>query len=94
MNAIIGMAELTMSDTKEEETKNNLRNIMDSGNYLLSIINDILDMSRIESGNFMLECEWVSPMDILRPCIEMISPLLEKKNITFDHPSLEMNTFW
>ena len=94
MNAIIGMAELTMSDTKKEETKNNLRNIMDSGNYLLSIINDILDMSRIESGNFMLECEWVSPMDILRPCIEMISPLLEKKNITFDHPSLEMNTFW
>ena len=94
MNAIIGMTELSIDDTKELGTKANLQNIMDSSNYLLSIINDILDMSRIENSKFALKYEWVSPEDVIRPCIEMAIPLMEKKHIHFTYPDIEQVRFF
>ena len=94
MNAIIGMTELSIDDTKEPGTKANLQNIMDSSNYLLSIINDILDMSRIENSKFALKYEWVSPEDVIRPCIEMAIPLMEKKHIHFTYPDIEQVRFF
>ena len=46
-------------------------------------------MSRIESGKFSLSCRWVSPIDVMQPCMDMIKPAMEEKNITFITPSLE-----
>lgn len=51
MNAIVGLIDLTvMTETLTEKTKENLGKIKASSRYLLSLINDILDMSRIENG--------------------------------------------
>lgn len=91
MNAIIGMTELTMESTHEADTKHNLQSIRDSSSYLLSIINDILDMSRIESGKFSLTNEWVMSNDILSSCIRMILPSMNEKHITFDYPDYGRN---
>ncbi len=88
MNAIIGMTQLAV-DAVEEDTAaatGYLGEIHDSSQYLLSIINDILDMSRIESGKFTLNCKWVTLAEILTPCLEIIRPAIDKKGITLEMP--------
>lgn len=87
MNAIIGMTQIATDEVYDPEiTVENLNSIKKSSKYLLSIINDILDMSRIESGKFNLNCEWVSMDEILSPCVDMIKPFTEEKHITFEYP--------
>lgn len=86
MNAIIGLTHLTLADVAlSPEATKNLEGIRDSGDYLLRLINDILDMSRIESGKFVMACEWYPAYEILNQCIEMISPAMEAKHITFEY---------
>ncbi len=56
MNAIVGLADLTERGSElSEKSRNNLNKIKSSSHYLLSLINDILDMSRIESGKMELD---------------------------------------
>ena len=66
MNAIVGFAALAIThiDEKEQVTEY-LKKIMTSGNHLLSLINDVLDMSRIESGKMHLDEKPCSLPDIL-----------------------------
>ncbi len=55
LNAIIGLSEITLSGSGlNEETQSNLEKIYNSGSTLLSIVNDILDISKIQSGNFVI----------------------------------------
>lgn len=86
MNAIIGMTQLALDETKEPETREDLQHIKDSSEYLLHILNDILDMSRIESGRFTLNCTWAPPMEALIPCVSMVAPEMESKHIHFEYP--------
>ena len=81
LNAIIGMAELLEYDSKRADVKECLRTIHASGDTLLLLINDILDLSKIEAGHIELEN---APMD-LRECIEaslsIISSMTENKGL-------------
>lgn len=66
MNAIVGFTNLALTHTDQpEQIKEYLKKIQTSGNHLLSLINDILDMSRIESGKIHLEEKPCSLPDIL-----------------------------
>ncbi|WP_295741228.1 PAS domain-containing hybrid sensor histidine kinase/response regulator [uncultured Oscillibacter sp.] len=66
MNAIIGFTALaTTHIDQKEQVAGYLKKIMTSGNHLLSLINDVLDMSRIESGKIFLEEKPCSLPDIL-----------------------------
>ncbi|MGN1338791.1 MAG: response regulator [Oscillospiraceae bacterium] len=66
MNAIIGFATLLGANTGDEEkVKDYVAKILSSSNHLLSLINDVLDMSRIESGKIHLEETEVNLSDIL-----------------------------
>ena len=66
MNAIIGFTALaTTHIDQKEQVAGYLKKIMTSGNHLLSLINDVLDMSRIESGKIYLEEKPCSLPDIL-----------------------------
>ena len=56
MNAIVGFTALAIAHLdRKEQVEEYLKKIMTSGNHLLSLINDVLDMSRIESGKMHLE---------------------------------------
>ncbi|MGI6499918.1 MAG: response regulator [Anaerostipes sp.] len=89
MNAITGMTRLAMEENNPYEIKNYLNKIDSSSQYLLNIINDILDMSRIENGKFELRPEWMIGSDIIKECIDMLAPEMEKKNITFLYPDID-----
>lgn len=60
MNDIIGMNEMILCESHEDNTLVYSENIRAAGNTLLGIINDILDFSKIEAGKMEVEPDWVS----------------------------------
>ena len=74
MNAIIGFTTLAVSNIDDKKrVRDYLGKILSSSNHLLSLINDILDMSRIESGKIHLEETEVSLSDVLHDLKTIIS---------------------
>ena len=88
MNAIIGMCEIAKDDVdKREVIAKEIDQINESGKYLLGLINDILDVSRIENDKFELYTEWCSMYNVVKPIVSMMSPLMKEKNIEFIYPN-------
>lgn len=82
MNAIVGFTTLAMSHLdRPEQVENYLEKIMISGKHLLSLINDVLDMSRIENGKMHLEENPCTLPDILHGVCNMIHPDIQKKQM-------------
>ena len=82
MNAIIGFTTLAVSNIDDQKrVRNYLGKILSSGNHLLSLINDILDMSRIESGKIHLEETEVSLSDVLHDLKTIISGQIHAKQL-------------
>ena len=82
MNAIIGFTTLAVSNIDDQErVRDYLGKILSSSNHLLSLINDILDMSRIESGKIHLEETEVSLSDVLHDLKTIISGQIHAKQL-------------
>lgn len=89
MNAIIGLSQLAEDEIDDPQAiSKSLKSIRQSSEYLLSILNDILSMSRIESGKEELNLEWVGIDKVFSPCIEMISGPMREKGIEFEYPDI------
>lgn len=85
MNAIIGMTEIALKNKKDEmRVEDCLNKIRLSGNHLLSLINDVLDMSKIESGKMTLNDAPVSIREIMDDIVNIIQPQVKAKNQFFD----------
>ncbi|MGN0484447.1 MAG: ATP-binding protein [Lachnospiraceae bacterium] len=87
MNAITGMSNLGAEEKELSVCKEYFGKISSSAEYLLSLINDILDISRIESGKMELNPEWVRGGDVIQSTIDQIQPLAEKKGVIFCYPN-------
>ncbi|MGN1027706.1 MAG: response regulator [Faecousia sp.] len=82
MNAIIGFATLAIANvTNTEKVRDYLSKILSSGNHLLSLINDVLDMSRIESGKIQLEEQPANLSDIFHDIKTIISGQIHAKQL-------------
>lgn len=86
LNAVIGYSELLMEEAEEKGEKNqasDLNKIRTAGKHLLTLINDVLDICKIEAGKMelLLEVFDVSPM--LDETTSMITPLVKKNNNSF-----------
>ncbi len=82
MNAIIGFTTLAVSNIDDKNrVRDYLGKILSSSNHLLSLINDILDMSRIESGKLHLEETEVSLSDVLHDLKTIISGQVHAKQL-------------
>lgn len=84
MNAIIGYTTLvqTCLDNREK-TEEYLSKILSSGNHMLSLVNDILDMSRIESGKLNIEEKDCSISDIFKDMRNIIQTQMHSKQLNF-----------
>jgi len=85
MNAILGFGQMLECNPQEpwtESQKECVDHIMRGGQYLLELINDVLDLAQIEAGKVTLSIEDISPADILEECLSMISAHAEKRGIT------------
>ena len=81
MNAIIGMTHLLKRSTPSPEQIDKLTKIEVAGNHLLSVINDILDISKIESGKFTLEEAPVTVSSLMANVSSILSERVKAKNI-------------
>jgi signal transduction histidine kinase/CheY-like chemotaxis protein len=81
MNSIIGFTELAMDDTISPQTKDYLQHIIENAEWLLLIINDILDISKVESGKMDLEHIPFDPHEILAHCQTLIMQKAMEKGI-------------
>jgi len=84
LNSIIGFSELLVSDEIDVLTEDQLESveyINKAGEHLLSLINDILDLSVIESGDFKLNLEVIDLLTICREASSFINPVAEKYGI-------------
>ena len=83
MNAILGLAQLAKEDAKTACVVEMLTKIQTSGEYLLGLINDVLDMSRIESGRVELHPTNVNAQKMFRTIRDLMVPRMEEKHIRF-----------
>ncbi len=86
LNAVIGFSELIVSEAfgpiNEDKYRDYAQDILESGKHLLSMINDILDMSKIEAGRYELEERPIDLNRIIANAIKMCRILADEKNIT------------
>ncbi len=83
MNAIIGLTHLAEEETDLQVVKEYLRNIETSSDFLLGLINDILDMSKIENGDLTLKESVYSKEEFINSINTVIKPLMDKRGIHF-----------
>jgi PAS domain S-box-containing protein len=83
LNAIIGLSEIQMQKELPEETHLDLEKIYNSGSILLGIINDILDISKIEAGNFELIQEQYDTPSLINDTVQLNIVRIGSKPISF-----------
>lgn len=80
MNAIVGMTAISENHINDREyVKDCLKKITLSGKHLLGLINDVLDMSKIESGNLTLSSEQVSLKEVVEGIVNIMQPQVKAK---------------
>ncbi|MBW4054656.1 MAG: response regulator [Proteobacteria bacterium] len=85
MNAIIGFTQLLEDDRNNplsDDQQDSLHEISKAGHHLLTLINEVLDLARIESGRLSLSLEALEPRELCLECISLLRPLAEKHGIT------------
>ncbi len=83
MNAIIGYSEMLAEDAKDQgldEFESDLEKINTAGKHLLALINDILDLSKIEAGKMEINLEVFDIADLVQEVVATIQPLAEKND--------------
>ena len=83
MYGILGMAELLEATPLAAEQRKMVKAVRDSGNALLAIINDILDLSRIEAGKLHIDAEPMSLRATVQAVQDILAPAAAKKGLTF-----------
>ena len=85
MNAIVGMTAIAAAHMDDrEQVQNCLRKITLSSKHLLGLINDVLDMSKIESGKLTLTTEQISLKEVIEGIVNIMQPQVKAKKQTFD----------
>ena len=96
MNAILGFAQL-MSENKKDPLspnhKKQIEQILIAGKHLLALLNKVLDLSGIESGNIPISIEPVYVTEVVNNVLDEIRPLTEKQNIQLINESVAKRDF-
>lgn len=83
LNAILGFSDLLQSEVKEPPIASYVKSIASSGRTLLALINDILDLSKIEAGKLELYYEPVDLRGLIQEILQIFSPTAKDKNLLF-----------
>ncbi|MCA9570101.1 MAG: HAMP domain-containing histidine kinase, partial [Myxococcales bacterium] len=83
LNAILGYAEILEEDAGDAQDKDDLGRILASGRHLLELIDDVLDMSRVESGKVELASEDIELGPIVDQVVASIDVVAERAGLTF-----------
>ncbi len=81
LNAILGFAQLLEMDSLAPEQRESVQHILKGGQHLLDLINEVLDIARIETGRVALSSEPIPIRDVVRESLELIAPLAAQRHI-------------
>jgi CheY-like chemotaxis protein len=81
MTGVLGMSELLLGTSLDERQKGYANAIHQSGQMLLRLVNDSLDIARIDAGKFVLDDQPLDPAALAREVIELDQPLAQRKGI-------------
>jgi signal transduction histidine kinase/CheY-like chemotaxis protein len=89
LNSILGFAQLCASDTlpvTPEQRKDFIANIVKAGKHLLTLINEVLDLAKVESGTVTLSPETVGIREVLEECESLIESAAQARSISLHFP--------
>lgn len=95
LNSILGFAQLMQFNDKEPlgpSQSSSVAHIIQGGNHLLTLINEILDLAQIEAGRVKVELESISLMPLLQECVNLIQSQMAYRNVEIKLP--EENAHW
>lgn len=81
LNAVLGFAQLLEMGSLDPERRESVEQILKAGRHLLELINEVLDISRIEAGRLVLSPEPVSVKEVVQESLDLIVPLAAAGNI-------------
>lgn len=83
MNAILGFGQILEMDVAEfrEDHQIIIKEILEAGHHLLNLINEVLDLAKIETGKLEISMEEVNIDDVLLQCVSLIQPLAETRQL-------------
>jgi DNA-binding response OmpR family regulator/anti-sigma regulatory factor (Ser/Thr protein kinase) len=87
LNAIIGFSELLGMGVAGElnaKQRTYVQDVLDSGHHLLTLINDVLDLSKVDAGRVELYREWLAPDEIGRSVLTIVQPLADKRGVRLE----------
>jgi PAS domain S-box-containing protein len=82
LNAILGFAQVLQLDELSDEKKESVLQILRGGEHLLALINEVLDIARIEAGHLALSAEAVDARDIVQLAMELVQPLAQQRDVS------------
>jgi len=85
MNSILGFAQLFSMGTLTETQRKGVEHILNSGKHLLRLINEVLDISKIESGKFSMSVEEVNVNESILEAIDLVHPLTTLPQVTVQY---------
>ena len=94
MNSILGFAQLMMMGDLNPAHKKGVNHIINSGTHLLTLINEILDISRIEAGRITLSLEPVKLNSVILEMIDIIQPNASKRNLRVEFEQTPSNLLY
>lgn len=90
MNAILGFGQLLEYDKALSAVhRENVQEIVKAGHHLLQLINEVLDLARIESGHIDLSLEPVEVCPVIHECLNLVAAIANKRDIKISHSKLE-----
>jgi PAS domain S-box-containing protein len=81
LNAVLGFAQLLAADSLTDEQEDSVRQIRRGGEHLLDLINEVLDIARIEAGQLSLSPEPVEVREIVGHAVALVAPLARRRRI-------------
>ena len=90
LNAVLGFAQLLerdIEDTPAATQRSRVQELMRGGRHLLRLINDVLDLSRIEAGALQLQLSTVDLPALVQDCLRLVQPMADERHITLALPA-------
>jgi PAS domain S-box-containing protein len=94
LNAILGFGQLLERQNPTETQRNRVGHIISAGRHLLNLINEVLDISRVETGNLQLSLEPVCLADALEEALSLMRPLAAERGIELLTPEPLDQTYY
>lgn len=93
LNAVLGFGQLLAMQDLDESDRESVDQILKGGQHLLGLINEVLDIARIESGKLALSLEPVQVLEIVGEALTLVRPLADERDIVLTADSIAPDTY-